>query len=305
MTIKRYLITGATGYTGSFLAKDIVNKNIAEVHLIVRRNSDLNKLKEIKDKVFIHIHNGTIENMIEILNQSKPDIVFHLASLVLSSHEPKDINSLIESNILFGTQLVEAMIQNGINSLINTGTSWQHYNNEIYNPVCLYAATKQAFEDILKFYAEVNNLKVINLKLFDTYGPGDFRNKLFTLLNNAAKNHELLKMSPGEQFLDLVYIDDVVNAFLVAADRISKMKDGTIESFAVSSGKRIKLKDVVRLYSEITKQEIQIDWGGRPYRKREVMVPWENGTKLPGWCPSVDLEEGMKKIYNHEFINHE
>ncbi|MGC9219666.1 MAG: NAD-dependent epimerase/dehydratase family protein, partial [Athalassotoga sp.] len=78
MTVKRYLITGATGYTGSFLARRIVNENIAEVHVIVRKNSDLNKLKEAKDKVFIHVHDGTIENMIEIMNQSKPDGVFHL-----------------------------------------------------------------------------------------------------------------------------------------------------------------------------------------------------------------------------------
>ena len=69
----------------------------------------------------------------------------------------------MSSNITFGTQLVEAMVANGCYQFVNTGTSWQHYENDEYNPVNLYAATKQAFEDILRYYVETSALRVITL----------------------------------------------------------------------------------------------------------------------------------------------
>ena len=226
----------------------------------------------------------------------RPNVVFHLASLFLSQHETKDIEPLIQSNLLFGSQLLEAMRANNINNLINTGTSWQHYSNESYNPVCLYAATKQAFEAIIEYYIQACNFKVITLKLFDTYGPNDHRPKLIAMLNNAEKNNQPLDMSNGEQLIDLVHIDDVVDAFLMAAHRLLENQIFCHEMFAISSGNPIPLKQLVQLYIKATGKNIQVNWGARPYRMREVMDTWRSGARLEGWGPKIDLEKGMRLI---------
>ncbi len=189
--------------------------------------------------------------MLDILCKSKPVIVFHLASLFLVQHQSNEIESLIKSNILFGAQLVEAMVKKETYKLVNTGTSWQHYNNEDCGPVNLYSATKQAFEAILKFYAEATPLKAITLKLFDTYGPNDPRPKLFNLLKKVAEEQKPLAMSPGEQLIDIVYIDDVVDAFIIAAERLLNDKVEHYEDYAVSSGSPIKLRDLVKIYEEV------------------------------------------------------
>jgi hypothetical protein len=88
--------------------------------------------------VINHAHNGTTEDMINIVGEAKPKIVFHLAPLFLFQHESKDVEALILSNVLFGCQLLEAMHINGYRLLVNTGTSWQHFENKDYSPVCLY-----------------------------------------------------------------------------------------------------------------------------------------------------------------------
>lgn len=295
MSDKVALITGATGFVGSHLARRLVNEGW-EVHIIIRLQSSLNIIADLIDRLTVHKHDGTTERMIDILNKEKPKIVFHLASLFLAEHQSKDIESLIKSNILFGTQLVEAMVTNGVYSLINTATSWQHYNNDNYNPVCLYAATKQAFEDILKFYIEATPLKVITLKLFDTYGPNDPRPKLFNLLKKVAEEQKPLAMSPGEQLIDLVYIDDVIDAFMVAGERLLSNKAEKYEEYAVSSGNPIKLRDLVKIYEDFIGRRLPIEWGGRPYRVREVMVPWNKGKILSGWKAKVNLKDGIKKI---------
>jgi nucleoside-diphosphate-sugar epimerase len=220
--------------------------------------------------------------------------VFHLASLFLSQHETKDVNSLIKSNLLFGNQLLEAMKVNQVTNLVNTGTSWQHYNNDDYNPVCLYAATKQAFEAILEYYVQACGIKVITLKLFDTYGPDDPRPKLFHLLSAAATSGETLNMSGGEQFIDLVHIDDVTEAYLTAAQRLIECRAQQHERYAVSSGNPMPLRDLVDLYSEVIGSAINVNWGARPYRFREVMKTWTGGSNLEGWQPKYTLADGMK-----------
>jgi nucleoside-diphosphate-sugar epimerase len=223
--------------------------------------------------------------------------VFHLASLFLSQHDAKDVESLIHSNVLFGNQLLEAMRVNEVSRLINTGTSWQHYNNEEYNPVCLYAATKQAFEAILEYYVQACGIKAITFKLFDTYGPNDPRPKLFHLLKKAAASGESLNMSAGEQLIDLVHIEDVIDAYLIAAQRLLNDKVLAHESYAVSSKKPLPLKKLVETFSTATGQNVKVNWGARPYRFREVMTTWRYGISIENWQPKVSLDNGLKMIH--------
>lgn len=289
------LVTGATGFIGSHLARRLIDDGW-EVHLIVRPESNLSLLQNVLDKATLHQHDGSTGDMIAIVKTVMPTVVFHLASLFLSQHVIKDVEPLIRSNVLFATQLVEAMVASGVYQIINTSTSWQHFENKDYSPVCLYAATKQAFESILMFYVEATPLKAINLKLFDTYGPGDPRPKLFTLLRKVTEVQKPLLMSPGEQLIDLVYVDDVVNAFILATDCLLVGKAAKWQEYAVTSGGSIKLKELVEIYGHVTGKAPSVEWGGRPYRPREVMVPWTTRRCLPGWKPKISLREGIKKI---------
>ena len=295
------LVTGATGFVGSHLTRRLVRDGWA-VHVVVRPDSNLDRLKEAVGQVVVHSHDGDTQGMLDIVRKSRPDVVFHLASLFISEHHPRDIEPLVLSNLLFGTQLLEAMKDAGVTRLVNTGTSWQHYLNEDYNPVNLYAATKQAFEDILRFYVEVSGLRAITLRLFDTYGPDDPRPKLMNLLQKVADNQASLDMSAGDQLVDLVFIDDVIEAFVCAAMRLQAEMAGDMEAYGVSSGEPLKLKRIVQLFEETTGKELPIAWGRRDYRSREVMFPWERGATLPGWRPNVSLLDGLEKLLRKKNI---
>src|SRR5690606_23561143 len=131
-----------------------------------------------------------------------------------------------------------------------------------YSPVCLYAATKQAFESILAFYQETAQLGAITLTLFDTYGPEDRRSKLLPLLVRMKPDDEPLEMSPGEQKIDLVYIDDVIDAYLLAASMLLRgTVSGCGEQYAVGTGVPISLRELVAVYERISGWQLPIQWG--------------------------------------------
>lgn len=292
--MKRTIITGATGFVGSNLCK-YLTENDWEVSIIVRPSSDYKNINNLIDKVEIFEYDGNVENLINYFREKKATVVFHLASLFIAEHESNQIDKLVDSNIKFGLHILEAMKESETELMINTGTSWQHFNANEYNPVDLYAATKEAFENLIKYYTEAENIRVITLKLFDTYGESDTRPKLINLLHKFADEEKVLNMSPGEQILDLVHVDDVVNAFVKAYEHLAE-QGVKYQEFGVGSRNPIQLKDLIKKFEQVTGKKLNINWGGRNYRKREVMKLWTSYETLPGWKIDVSLEEGLRRF---------
>jgi len=291
----RALVTGATGFVGAHLTRTLADHGW-DVSALVLPMPDVARLDPRVTPLEL---DGSTERVIECVRTAAPDVVFHLASLFIAEHTSEQVKPLIEANVLFGAQLLEAMTVAGCDALVNTGTSWQHYDDADYDPVCLYAATKQAFEDLALYYSNARGIRVQTVRLFDTYGPADPRPKLFHALRTAAAEGRALEMSAGDQRIDLVYIDDIVKAFEVAAERALASTPGVSEAWAISSGERLSLRELVERWQSITGRTLEVNWGGRPYRAREVMEPW-TGPVLPGWEPVFTLQGGIELMEHDE-----
>ena len=278
---KRMLLTGITGFIGRHLARRMMEAGWA-VAAIVRPSSDLMALPlALREGVDFHVYEGG--TLTDIVSEAKPTVVCHLASLYLAKHESEDIPALVASNILFGTELLEAMAKNNVCRFVFAGTSWQHYQGARYSPVNLYAATKEAFEVMLRYYEETAGLHAVGLKLFDTYGEGDTRRKILALLQEAAETGEELALSPGDQKLDLVHVDDVADAFRLAAEYLAEDREDICGEYAVSAGVALSLKEIAVRLETLLGKKSPVHWGARSYRDREVMEPWSTGRLLPGW----------------------
>ncbi|MDQ7001096.1 MAG: NAD(P)-dependent oxidoreductase [Ghiorsea sp.] len=290
--MKRALVTGATGYVGSNLVKGLIRGGWA-VSVITRPDSSMKLLSRVSDKVNVFKVTGSAHCIQDIVGKAKPDVVFHIASMVVNEHKPDEVASLIGSNITFGTELLEAMVFHGVSRFANTGTYWEHYQNKDYSPVNLYAATKRAFQDLLQYYVEAKGIKTITLKLFDTYGQNDPRPKLLNLLMKIAETGETLAMSLGEQKIDLVHIDDVVSAYLLAAERLLGNKVDRHEIYGISTGKPMSIKDLVNQVEQVTGKKLHIEWGGRPYRDREMMDIWQGDSNILNQEDTIKIEQGI------------
>ncbi len=292
--MSRALVTGSTGFVGGHLVPRLAAEGWRVARLLREGLESATPLAGVDD----HWWDGSTDGAVAAVAAAAPDVVFHLASMFVAEHAAADVAPLVESNVLAGARVAEAMLRTDRRLIVNTGTSWQRDLQGGYDPVCLYAATKQAFEDVLTYYVSAEGFAAITLRLYDTYGPDDRRPKLVSALAGALRSGTPLSLSPGEQLLDLVHVDDVTAAFATAGRRLLDGGGSGHERFDVSTGEARTLRAVVAAYGAAAGRPVPVRWGERPYRPREVMTP-PAGSPLPGWRAEVSLEDGFRRLVVH------
>ncbi len=284
------VISGITGYTGGRLAARLARDG-AEVRGIVRKGRALPPALARFSGIRAHEYDGTAAGLAAAFSGGKVDAVYHLAARLAPSEEA---DAMLEANIRLGVHLLEAMLAAGCGTFINAGTFWQRDAAGAARPMNFYAATKQAFEDILAWYALDRGVKALTLVMYDIYGPEDPRGKILSLLQDAARKGVTLDMTPGRQEMCPVHVDDVVQACLRAAGILESAPPGPHRAYAVA-GEGLTLREFAAAWSRSTGRNVSINWGALPYRPSQILRPWR-GEPLPGWEPRITLDRGLREL---------
>jgi nucleoside-diphosphate-sugar epimerase len=289
------LVSGATGYVGANLAAELARRGW-KVHALLRSTSRVPELLR-HDHIVLQHHDGATGTLCELVQKTRPTMVYHLASRFIPIHTREDVKDIVNANLLFGTQILEACKDAGVKHFINTGSAWQFRHGAAYDPVNLYAASKEAFEAVSRYFVEAHGIVLLTLILPDTYGLGDWRKKLISQLKNAMDSGKVLSMSPGEQLIDLVHITDVTSGYIRAGELIRSLPQKSLERYSVSSGTHITLRQLVKEIENITGRPIPVEWGALPYRPREPLNSVTNVRLLPQWRPAMSLHQGLKQLF--------
>lgn len=291
------VMTGATGYIGSHVLKYFLSKGW-EIHVIADPKFGYANIEDVLSQIDVFEYDGNILSLCDYFQTVKPDVVYHLAAAVITNYKPEQVPTLIQSNVQFGAEILEAMKSSETKLLVSTGSYWQNYNSNTYNPVDLYAATKEAFEKLVQFYVDAFSFRHVNLRLFDVYGEDDKRPKLWNILKELAGTEREIDVSLGEQYLDMIHIYDVCTAYEAAYSVLINDASVINSIYGVRTGKLYKLKDIIALYQSKLDKHININIGAKEYKKREVMKPFTGYQSLPGWKAVVSLDEGLTLMAN-------
>lgn len=292
----KILITGITGYIGSRLARSLLPDH--KVYGLVREPLHTEYVKDIQNSIRLKTVDGSYTSVESALREIQPDLVYHLATYYTGAHGAEVTPAMIASNITFGAYLLEAMYVCGCSAFVYASTIMAHYGGESYRPLNLYAATKQAFSDLLAYYTDAGILRAVTLVLSDTYGPNDHRSKVLNLIRDAAIKGKSIALSDGSQDYDVVHIDDVVRAFCTAGDRIlhnsSARKNETFQVCAVSP---LTLRQTVELMSNVSGFSSEtLGWGKRTKSAREIQKAIRLYPILPGWEAQISIENGLRDM---------
>ena len=295
--IKTAVVTGATSFLGGRLVKHLTSQGI-RVHVIVRPESDNAKLP-VNSIEGIHVHDGSIEALVDIFSKLGPDTVFHIAGAYARDHVRGDVARLIDSNIRFGTQILEAMTACGVRDLVNAGSAFQHFHADGYRPFNLYAATKQAFIDIVRFYEDSRAISCLTVILPDIYGAGDWRPKLMNRLAEACVSGAAIDLIDKSTTMALLHVDDAAEClFLAGQNLVEQDVSAAGVEYSADEGGHYSLERIVAAFEVVSGREIRANWNAYALPERQITEPWR-GPSLPNWQLRVTLEAGIERLLDH------
>lgn len=294
----KILITGATGVIGEALVERLLSSryNVA----VVVQNLE-KSLQLFSDRV-THIHfDGN--NFTDNLHAYHPDIVIHLASLSTSKEDKNSIISLINSNILFVSLLLNALQYSPVKLFINAGSfSEFHKNDTILDPTYFYSATKTASRFIINYFSEVNDFIFVNAVLYTVYGKQGEQKKIFDYMIDALSAQQAVAMGTGDQILDFIHIDDVIRFYLLLIESYRELPPQKYHEYHVGTGKGHTIHDLARVTYEVCHIHPNIAWNAIEPRKRDTLMATAD-TDLVfndlGWKANIDLKTGIQKYLTY------
>ena len=310
MKSQRILITGASGFIGSHVVSRIREDNTIAVIMLNDEHS-----KRIKGSlngiVRYNVDLSDTKGVMRVVNDFKPDVILHLASIYAVNHKSEQIAPLIKVNILGITNLLEAAVASKVKSFVNTSTcfvydkSTRKIKEEArLKPLNLYALTKIGTEQLCKLYADNYGLSCLTLRIFPPYGPNDNKRRLVPyVVENCLLNSEI-KLTSGVQKWDFIYVGDIVDAYVLALKKKFKQH----EIINIGSGIATKVKDVVNLIHKYTNSKSKLLFGSIPHRGNELWyccADLKKAKRVLGWYPKTDLANGIKKTVDWHIQNKE
>ncbi|PWW08473.1 nucleoside-diphosphate-sugar epimerase [Paenibacillus cellulosilyticus] len=244
---KTILITGVAGFIGFNLAKQLLLMNGSilsivgldnlndyyDVALKEERLSILNEISKSQDKLKFTFIKGSIADKVlldSVFTQYKPDFVVNLAAQAGVRYSITNPDSYIESNVVGFFNILEACRhsynngEKGVEHLVYASSSSVYGSNkkvpystedQVDNPVSLYAATKKSNELFAHSYSKLYGIPSTGLRFFTVYGPlGRPDMAYFSFTNNIVSGKKIALFNYGEMYRDFTYIDDIIKGIM-------------------------------------------------------------------------------------------
>jgi len=297
----RVLLTGSSGFIGSHLGRKLLEMG-ADLHLLDLPGRLDFRIRDYSDKAHVHEADlGDLESLKEIIQEIRPELVFHLASITSVERSLERAAEITRNNLIGTINLVSAL--NGIpyRRFVNTGTCEEYGDNlapfkeeQTVNPVSPYSAAKAASTIFCGMFQRTLGLPIVTVRPFLTYGPFQDTKMLIPHTIVSALRGKSFKMTGGKQTREFNYISDIVNGFILAAtapDTIGRIIN-------IGNGIEYPVRRVVEKILRIMNSDIRPEIGAIPYRAGETWHFYcdnERARRLLGWSPRVSLDEGLEK----------
>ena len=302
------LVTGGAGFIGSHLVEALVRlgHNVRVVDNL--STGDEANLAPVADDIDF-IVGDLCDPIVSARAADGIEIVFHLAALPSVPRSLKDPWGSHDANVNATVRLLEASRAAGVRRVVYSSSSSVYGDTptlpkvESMEPLprSPYAASKLCSEQYVLAYARGGLVEGVALRYFNVFGPRQSPTSQYAaviplFLQAAATGTSVTVFGDGEQTRDFTYVANVVQANVRAASAPAEVASGWPVN--VGAGHRTSLNAVLDLVREVTGSEIPAEY--QPARAgdvRDSLASLERTSRLIGYCPSVDLREGLVRTW--------
>ena len=311
--MKTVLITGIAGFIGFHLAEKLVNigfrvvgiDNINDYYDVQLKFGRLNELginqlqaEQFLQKVtsekygdqltFFRMNLEDEEALPQLFKQYNFDLVVNLAAQAGVRYSIENPMAYGKSNLVGFLNLLECCRHNNVNKLIYASSSSIYGNSvdvpfttdqNVNNPISLYAATKKANELMAHSYSHLYNVQTIGLRFFTVYGPWGRPDMAMFLFTDAILNHRPLKVfNHGDLSRDFTYIDDIIQGIEKIVTNHQQKEN--YQLYNIGNSQPVQLMDFIREIEKSTGLEAILE-----------MYPMQDGDVNQTWADVSDLKE--------------
>jgi CDP-glucose 4,6-dehydratase len=305
---RRTLVTGYEGFLGSHLTKKLLSMRARVVgidKLTFRKNTLLNS-HDLKKMTIIRGNVANYRLLQQTLHQHRIEIVFHLAAEAIVGQCLKSPRRTFSSNIrgtwtvldaCRNTPSIQAVVVASSDKAYGSHNKLPYDENSALAGAHPYDVSKSCADLLAHTYFHTYGLPVCITRCGNIYGPGDFHLSRIvpdTILS-AIKNKTLLIRSDGKFTRDYVYVDDIVDGYLLLAEKIQELNLSG-EAFNFSGENPITVIELVnKIFKIVHKKPNYRILNQSKYEIKEQYLSARKARKTLYWKPRYDLEEGLKK----------
>lgn len=299
----RAIITGATGFVGRNLVKELIANKI-EVTAIIRHNREIpcewENSRSIKVIYSDLSELGTLAKSNYVKKHG--DIFYHLGWYGTSGEERTDINGQLQ-NIRNTCDAIRLAVQLGCVTFINAGSIMEYEiiklmtsGNYVPNMSSIYSTAKLSADYMGRALANSLGIKYINVIISNIYGVGEKSARfLNTTIRKMLKN-EIIPLTHGNQLYDFIYITDAVRMM-----RIASMKGNNNESYYIGNSFQEPLKNYLVRMKDVLESKAELVFGAIPLNIPSITYKEFDTCKMEnefGVKPEIDFETGIVKVKN-------
>lgn len=304
--MSKVLVTGGLGFIGSNLVEKLKDEvSVVVVDNLSSARKDYQSLIEKNQNVEYKIQSYGSEETLERVKNSEFDCIFHLAAIPRVAYSVEQPVETTDVNVLETVKLIDAYVKSKKGRFVFSSSSSVYGGADLLptpasfpkNPKSPYAWQKSTIEDFIKVTCGLHDCDIVSLRYFNVFGPGQYGGSAYSTAVSAwchaIKNGtELRKDGSGEQSRDMCYVDNTVQANLLAMKSDQKFRG---ECFNVACGDRTSNNEILSfLESEFGTLNIK----QAPFRAGDVMhtqAEISETQRVLGYEPTVRFWEGLEK----------
>ncbi|HTQ39940.1 MAG TPA: SDR family oxidoreductase [Pirellulales bacterium] len=308
--MRKVLVTGGAGFIGSHIVDALVERGLQVRVLDNLSSGRLENLEQSRNK--IDFLEADLTDPVAVARAvSGMDCIFHQAAI---ASVPRSITKPLETHAACATAtltLLDAARKAGVRRVVYAGSSSAYGNapkptkQETDLPMAIspYAAAKLAGELYCQSFAAISEVQTVALRYFNVFGPRQDPNSEYSAVIPKFITTLLSGKSPtifgdGKQSRDFVFVADVVQANLRAAEAEAEQVSGRV--FNVATGRRVTLLDLIAQLNKLLGTSVKPKHDKeRPGDVRESLADISEARKHLHYEPKVDFEEGLRRSIDY------